>query len=969
MRVTLFAARVLGKRTFLLFGFFTFLCVAVIGATYVTSRYALKVYVEDQLSRISWDVALYQSRAIPKAPEFLETLRQLPQVTQAESLVFLRARLPEGLKVEAGGAAVVVPWYVVLSSTSPELLPPAYRAVGGKTTLSLFGSRDLVQANLTRIRSADDFAFLGRTVQEHEHQDGQQHPHAGDWRALFSVPVNQVVELDREELNRWLLEKTGSISFVPYLGAGLHMPYDPALFAQLDRLFQAHTHEHGEIDIHEESGDYLPEIDHMVMLDRDKLISGWDLEGSYQRVEQVLEVIREVIPLTYNIQLRSDTLLLIERMSEISKLIGIVTLFLALPVIVIAWVFAANLVHFVILTERRTIGLMRLRGLRGSLLSRVFLLTILTSGAMGGLLGLAAGMILPLVAYEDLGSVMRLVSLQEPFLALLFLMVGLSVSLLIGLRLIKLVRRLTPREASSRFASSGAATVGLRFGFFTALALFVGGGTALAWVTGFSVAERFPELRQFERLLDLLALPLLIYGLAVLLASRRTVIAACIRLLAPLSRGRLSSFAVEQAVRRPGRVAGVVLVGSLAAAITLAPSIASHSFTQKGVRGVKVQLGANANLTFNTVSLGEDPEENLGDRIASIRRWIQPSLEALGEQSEISSTELVVRSLIRLYVPGYGYGGTPLFLIQDPETYLKHVYHEEELGLDGAFREIILQLKEGKVAVSPSVAEFWSLSAGDEVLVGFDDQGRPVKAPVAGTLAMLPGAPLRSVEDRDSFATAHADYLSHLFRSEAFLVASMESPFVDSISALVPQVTTIVETTGESSLPTVELPIHPRDERFFSQEVTKVRKDMFIHLVGENFKIYLVAGLLIALFAVTATFVVNFTEDRRMLALLRVRGASPWDLMGALVVQLYSPLFLSLILGCVIGGLAGLGISHRVWDLQRVPTIMNLLRTELVFSWESVLVILFIMAVLAALVSLLGMWTFQKTAREAIRQE
>ena len=106
-----------------------------------------------------------------------------------------------------------------------------------------------------------------------------------------------------------------------------------------------------------------------------------------------------------------------------------------------------------------------------------------------------------------------------------------------------------------------------------------------------------------------------------------------------------------------------------------------------------------------------------------------------------------------------------------------------------------------------------------------------------------------------------------------------------------------------------------------------------------------------------------------LLALLRVRGASPWDLMGALVVQLYSPLFLSLMLGCVIGGLAGLGISHRVWDLQRVPTIMNLLKTELVFSWESVLVIIFIMTVLAVLVFLLGLWTFQKTAREAIRQE
>ena len=113
-------------------------------------------------------------------------------------------------------------------------------------------------------------------------------------------------------------------------------------------------------------------------------------------------------------------------------------------------------------------------------------------------------------------------------------------------------------------------------------------------------------------------------------------------------------------------------------------------------------------------------------------------MDILGKESGIFSTDLVVRSLIRLYVPGYGYSGTPLFLIQDPETYLEHVYHEEELGLDGRFEEIILQLKEGRVAVSPSVAEFWSLSAGDMAatiyhLLGIDSSmmvndlnGRPI---------------------------------------------------------------------------------------------------------------------------------------------------------------------------------------------------------------------------------------------------
>lgn len=967
MNTTVFLGRVLGRRTFTVFGLFTFLCVAVIGATYVTSRYALKIYAEDQLSRISWDIALYQLREIPKGPQLLEKLRGLPGVVEAESLVFLRTRLPEGMAAEAGGEPLVMPWYVILSATNPELLPPEYRPEAGRTVLALFGSREAVQANLERVSKARSFAFLAAVAGGHG--DGHLHQHRPSSRELFSLPVFHVVQLDRAELNRWFLERTGAIAFVPFMGAGLNMPYDPAAIALLNDLFQAHVHEHGELDIHAESGNYLPEIDHMARLDRSRLISGWDLEGSRDRVQAALQAVQEVIPATLNVHLRSDTLILMERMLGTSRLIGVVTLLLALPVIGIAWVFAANLVHFVILNERRSIGLMRLRGLRGSLVTRVFLLTILAGGLAGGVVGLVVGMAVPLVAYEDFGSLIPLVKLQSPALAVLFLGVGLGVALLIGARLVSYVRRLTPREAVRRFAAPTRSMAGLKFGPLPLIALILGVYKVLAWVLGFSLADRFPSLGTIERGLDFLGIPLMVYGLGVLLASRRLVLAAFIRVLAPLTWGRLKEFAVEQGARKPARAAGVVLVGSLAAAITLAPSIASHSFAQKGVRGVKVQLGADAGLVFNTLDIAGNPEERLGPELSRLQGGLTGTLDLLRGRPEISSAELVVRALIPLYVPGYGYGGTPLFLLQDPDLYLSHIYHEDRLGLDGNFREIMLRLKEGAVAISPAVADFWHLSAGDRVLLGFDREGAPVTAPVAGIVAALPGAPQRAVEDRDSFVAAQSDYLNYLFRSEAFAVAAMDNPSLHAISALVPQMSVLVGMTGGGTRPVSGLPVAPRDVRLLSEELSRVRQDMFIHLVGENLKIYLVAGLLIALFAVAAIFVVNFTEDRRTLALLRVRGASPRDLMGALVVQLYSPLFLSLILGGAIGVAAGYGIAHRIWDLQRVLTIMNFLRTELVFSWEDGFLVFLIMAVLAALISLMGFWTFRKTAREAIRQE
>src|SRR5207247_8553232 len=92
-----------------------------------------------------------------------------------------------------------------------------------------------------------------------------------------------------------------------------------------------------------------------------------------------------------NFVVDSTTEVLLERMQTIARLIGLVSLLVALPLLWMAWVLAGNLAGLLMLNERRTLGLMRLRGISGALMGRALLVSIVTGGFIGGLLGLAAG--------------------------------------------------------------------------------------------------------------------------------------------------------------------------------------------------------------------------------------------------------------------------------------------------------------------------------------------------------------------------------------------------------------------------------------------------------------------------------------------------------------------------------------------------------------------------------------------------
>ena len=118
--------RILGRRAFVAFGLVTFLVSALLATVNLTSRYALKLYVEDQLTRIPWDLAVYQRTGVTGHDPLPDAVRSVPGITRVESLVFLRARFPEGGEVvsEVDGKPLTTPWLCLLAASDTSILPP-----------------------------------------------------------------------------------------------------------------------------------------------------------------------------------------------------------------------------------------------------------------------------------------------------------------------------------------------------------------------------------------------------------------------------------------------------------------------------------------------------------------------------------------------------------------------------------------------------------------------------------------------------------------------------------------------------------------------------------------------------------------------------------------------------------------------------------------------------------------------------
>jgi len=1008
---------ILGRRTMLTFELVTFLVGALLATVNLTSRYALKLYVDDQLRRIPWDLAIYQQGAVGNDRSLPKHIAGTRGVTRVESLAFLRARFPEGGEVEAqvDRKPFTTPWLCLLAASDPSILPPqlsfalehestrAPQADDGRgpkrgAVLSLVGPEYAMGKAFLALQGSRDF-----TLQVHVHDQP---------RFLFNTPINKVVRLDRDELNRWLMDQTGSVSYVPYVGAILLMPYEWDVLTKFDQvatgfvpadLVGVSDQDAGHIQMAE----YAPEVVYLARIDRANLVSGWDIPGSLANVKALnarlhsdaqenapipKSALEEPVPGhsheagepaeeskfsgSVSFVIDSTTEMLLERMQGIARLIGLVSLLVALPLLWMAWVLAANLAGLLMLNERRTLGLMRLRGISGDLMGRALLVSVVGGGVAGGLLGLAAGSVVPLLVYER--GHLPLGVLTEPrqlamFAA--FLLISVVLALVVSRRLVTYAMRISPLEASRRVAGSEAVQASMTFGPGQQLALLLGGYVLFGWIFDFAISNAFAWFRLGDRLLDFLGLPLFLYGVASLMASKRERIQ---RIMAPVLKpigGTLGPFALRHMSAKPHRMVAFLLIVALMSSVSLYPVITSRSFEDKAIRGAQVQLGTDWQVLFNGPDL-VDVDRLSGtasSQLAALKPEIQKLVASLGGVAGVKDATYMIEAVLpSFYLPGYGLRGVPLYLVASGDEYRNRVYSEPSVGLSDDFHEILSRAAD-QTAVSPPVADFWRLAPGSQVLLGLDPDRRAVSTRTAGILAFLPGLPPKSVTDRQGYVQARVDYLNYLFSTNAYLATSADNPAIATLHVLVPRIIVLLRTDAAVDAAAFEKaiakasPFPPLEIHSLAQEIGKVGSDMYISLALANMRIYLVGGLVLALIAILAVAMANYSEDRRTLALLRIRGASPKAMWRFVVAMLLSPALVGLALGALSSVLAGFGLANYVWRLREIRTVVQLLPTHLVVAPLTVWVVLLLIAILVGVASGFSWWVFRDTAHESVR--
>lgn len=974
-------AQILGKRAFLAFGIVTLLVAGLLAAINLASHYALKLYVEDQLSRLSWDIALYQTTDFSISAEVAPELRKIAGIQRIESLSFLRSKPPPEAILMVDGKPLASPWVSLLSATDASLLPPEARptaANGDRAFLALVGPEQHMGKAYLALQGSRRFSV--RVYSERKKTSA----------GVFDMALGGIVRLERSEVNRYFMDEIGSISFVPYIGVILVVPHNFAMLQRFDQLSRGALGDH--TDIHVTAGEYLPEVVHLARIDRTSLISGWDIEGSLENLEKLhAQVDQKSKSLGPTIFVDNAILVLLKRMAEISRLIGLATLLIAIPLLAIAWMLASNLSSLLILNERRTLGLMRLRGVPGKWLGQSLLISIGLGGLIGGIIGLTLGTVLPLYIYEGgILSWRTLSRVQGPAVMLLFLVVGLLLVIFISRKLVRYATTISPLEASRRVAVSEIHQARTRFGAPEWLALVVGAYKMIGWIVDFSLSSHLLAGEEdsaawirlvqaatlFDRALDFVALPLFVYGLVALLVAQRRLVAGLLSAVTHFVGGQLRALSLRHMSLKPHRIASFLLIVGLMASVSLYPSIASKSFEDKALRGATVQVGSELHVTISPTDLvsPEQLEQGLGGQVQAIRSELKQRL-AKFRHPAVTSTEYLFEAILPgFFFPGYGLSGVPLYLIDDPQRYLKSAIFEEKLGVTGKFSEVIGELKGQTVAASAPVAAFWNLSAGEPVLLGADLSKKPVLVPASGVVGFLPGMPPRSITDRQSYVSARIDYLNYLSSTDAYLAGTMDNPKTANLKVLIPRVLLLVRVKSEGDPGAIvkslaqALRARPLEVRELKRELKKVGGDMFIFLALENMRIYLVGGVLLALIAILAIALTNYLEDRRTLGLLRVRGVSPAQLFRFFASSLLAPALLGLAVGLLVAGAAGFGLTNLIWSLRELKSVVHLLPTHLVISDWTVWISLGLLAVVVTIALLFSLWVFRRSARTSMTE-
>ncbi len=460
-----------------------------------------------------------------------------------------------------------------------------------------------------------------------------------------------------------------------------------------------------------------------VNVDRQKLISPWNIETSITNLNQISDTIQNQVMANYlahgyvNNMLRSS----LYGYQSIFQVMLINFVIVSIPVFFVAWYLGSTVSDVSFNIRRREIGLLSTKGLSSGQIQRMFLTEALVIGLIGGALGVVGGLILNQY-YIGTVNLNNLFATQmfSPEIAVITIIFGIGLAL-------------TSVFWSSRKASRMPAVDALRdyipidnksrFRFLPIIALIFGGYKIVVFALGLNVQQLVNQgmYSGGSFFTSIFAVPLIIFDGAMTIFGpflffwglTKVVIRDSSKFQQAASKissvmGDLGALAAKNVRRNPARLAAVAFL--IAFIIGFSVQVTGEVASQQDyvVRTVHAQVGADVTVSVVNASRAQAVLDDIvgnvsGIRNAAIERTMNAPLSNSYNQMEIRTI--------------------------DPDTWTSAAYYESGWFSGASMDQMMKDLNgsNNTIILDRSVAKQLNLKLYDEVGIDFNSCPRKLR--------------------------------------------------------------------------------------------------------------------------------------------------------------------------------------------------------------------------------------------------
>jgi len=641
-----------------------------------------------------------------------------------------------------------------------------------------------------------------------------------------------------------------------------------------------------------------------IFVDREKIINPWALDRTLQTLNSI-EYKVEFVLSNYYSESRVDNNLAyaIQWHVLMATTIKGSLAFQLLPLVVLGIILGLIANWIAVNQRRREIGLLMVKGAKGSQIFSLISIESIIAGSFGGFVGSLLGyiaaiwsadIILPKLA-EKYPPADFLIRIMDTYV-IAGIIVGAIIGIIAAYYPARKASKLRVLEAISEYLEE--IEVGRKLSRWTILFFVLGLYSIMELILGFPVLRFIMNIILASRLFVLifLVVPIMILDIVLMyigpfmfafsgsrvISHFSTKLVRLYEILVKPLSGAMSYVAVKNFTRKPARIARVLFLISLALAMGVFHAISSATNEHRIVIDTQIRVGADISIEFLDLVDYNTSEEILRN---------------------LSQVEGVIDSARICYMGSQEYAQTWLNLYLIDADYFrvssfKNSYFED-MDIEDALNDFAA---ENNIILSISAKKYYNIKRGDEFIVRLQDrQGILINYTVLGFIKFAPGI---------AFSIFDLQYNSPLYGFIALenLVRALNDTsrititeiLVDvddsyNVSLVAEKILQVLEKMGLSSRTTV-----------YEKALEEAKEFGFQSIVAFFTRVEFGFVMAIAFAGMALIMVMAILERKREIALLIAKGASYRNILG----EVTGEAFLIVLIGFGLGIFIAIAYSY-----------------------------------------------------------